>query len=710
MKLVFCPYIRGEFYLLNYLFRTTSVAALIALSALASRADDTVLLSSLDLSKATQGWGNPHADRTVEDHPITLAGKVYTHGFGTHAPGLINVDLKGAATLFTATVGVDDEVPGGKGSVEFQIVGPDRKKLWSSGVMRRGDAPKEVRLSVAGLSSIVLRVTTGGDGFEYDHADWADAAFTTSGAHPQTIAMSYTDPTILMLPAEAEPHIHGPSIACAFPGTPLIWTVPVTGQRPLAFSVKGLPKGVSFDKEAGTFTGSIAKAGDYPVKVSVKNAKGHDEATVHLIAGTTLAQTPPMGWNSYDAYGDNVTEAETLANSEYLRRELQPYGWDIVVVDYRWYDPGAHNNDSNARAGAALTMDDHGRLMPSPNRFPSASNGAGFQALAGKIHAMGLKFGIHIMRGIPRNAVTANPLIEGSTYHAADAADISDTCPWCPDMYGVRGDTAAGQAYYDSLFRLYASWGVDYIKMDDTSAPYHKAEIEAVRKAIDKCGRSIVYSLSPGETPVNQGAHVAAHANLWRVSGDFWDSWSSLNNEFELGDRWREFVGPGHWPDADMLPLGHLSVGGRSVGADRSTRFAKSEQVTLMSLWCLLPSPLMLGAALPDNDKWTLALITNPEVLALDQDSAQEAARRVIHGEGQDIWSRKLADGSLAVGIFNTDDFDGERNVSWSDLKLTGSYAVRDIWLRKDLGVISGHITVSVPAHGAVLLRLQKKR
>jgi hypothetical protein len=417
-----------------------------------------------------------------------------------------------------------------------------------------------------------------------------------------------------------------------------------------------------------------------------------------------------MGWNSYDAYGDNVTEAETLDNARYLKREMQPYGWDTVVVDYRWYDPGTYNNNANGRAGVKLTMDDYGRLLPSPNRFPSAANGAGFRPLADKIHAMGLKFGIHIMRGIPRNAVTANTPIEGSAYHAAEAANTADVCGWCPDMYGVRADTAAGQAYYDSLFRLYASWGVDYVKMDDTSQPYHKDDIDAVRKAIDKCGRSIVYSLSPGETPIDEAAHVAAHANLWRASGDFWDDWSALHHEFDLADRWRGYVGPGHWADADMLPLGHLSVAHRSVGDDRQTRFTNSEQTTLMSLWCLLPAPLMLGAAMPDNDRWTLSLLTNPEVLALDQEADAKPAWRVEHGEDIEVWERKMADGSVAVGVFNIDGFDGDRVLSRDELGLSGRYIVRDLWQRKDLGVMPDHLVLHITGHGTALLRLRTYR
>lgn len=684
------------------------VAGLLA-GGLSARADEIVPLSTLDLSKATQGFGKPQADKSVDGHLLTLGGQTFAHGFGTHSPGLLAVSLQRGATRFTATVGIDDEVRDGRGSVEFQVLGDGNKPLWRSGVMRQGQPPKHVDVDLTGVSQVLLRVTTGGDGYEFDHADWADAQFVVTGKRPQTVPWkpAQTVPTIAMAPAPAAPHINAPYVAAARPGTPFLWTVPVTGVRPLAFSADGLPRGLALDRATGRITGTVARAGRYAVRLRVRNRAGQDSRTVQISIGDTLVPTPPMGWNSYDYYGDRVTEEETLANARVLAQTMQPYGWDTVVVDYRWYDPAGPSQPDNGAPGEVLSMDPTGRLIPAPNRFPSAANSNGFKGLADNLHAMGLKFGIHIMRGIPRNAVQANLPIEGSAFHAADAADTKDTCGWCPDMYGVRGDSPAGRAYYDSLFRLYAAWGVDYVKMDDTSAPYHADEIQAVHDAIAKCGRSIVYSLSPGETPVEQGAHVASHANLWRVSGDFWDNWRSLDHEFTLAARWHDFVGPGHWPDADMLPLGHLSQGGRPVGPDRRTNFTKSEQMTLLSLWSLLPSPLMVGANLPDNDAWTLALLTNPEVLAVNQDARAAPGKRIAQQEGMEVWSKPLADGSLAVGLFNRDDFDGVATVYWSDLGITGRRTLRNLWQSKDLGIFDRQYAVPVPAHGVVLLRLR---
>src|SRR5208282_4840749 len=343
-------------------------------------------------------------------------------------------------------------------------------------------------------------------------------------------------------------------------------------------------------------------------------------------------------------------------------------------------------NNRNARTNAPLAADAFGRLLPATNRFPSATAGQGFKPMADQVHALGLKFGIHIMRGIPRNSIVANLPIEGSNFTAAEAGNTNSKCVWCPDMFGVNSN-AAGQAWYDSCARLWASWGVDYIKVDDLSEPYHTAEIEMIRQAIDRCGRSIVFSTSPGETPFADAAHISTHANLWRVSGDFWDNWKSLDHEFTLGGRWHDFVGPGHWPDADMLPVGHLSVGKRSVGHDRFTALTRDEQLTHLSLWSLLPSPLMIGANLPDNDDWTLALLTNPEVIAVNQDALGQPGQRLTNVlAGVEIWTKKLADKSLAVGIFNRGKTAAPVNLVWHDLGLRTTPEVRDLWLRKDLG------------------------
>ncbi len=359
-----------------------------------------------------------------------------------------------------------------------------------------------------------------------------------------------------------------------------------------------------------------------------------------------------MGWNSWDAFATTVTEEKAKAQTDYMAKNLKKYGWQYIVVDIQWYEPNA--DSFNYRPDAPLTLDAYSRLQPAPNKFPSSANGAGFKALADYIHSKGLKFGIHMMRGISRQAVKQNTPIWGTPYHAADIADTTSTCPWNPDMYGVDMTKPGAQAYYDSIFAQAASWGLDFVKVDDLSRPYHQSEIEAIRKAIDKSGRPIVFSTSPGETPLESGDHVATHANMWRVSDDFWDAWPALFEQFHRLDAWTPYRENGHFPDADMLPLGAVrQVPGYSGGP--WTRFTKDEQLTMMTLWSMARSPLMMGGDLTKNDDWTLSLLTNPEVLAVNQRSANNNQR--WNHEGFIAW---LADvpgsNDKYLGLFNTHD------------------------------------------------------
>jgi len=419
------------------------------------------------------------------------------------------------------------------------------------------------------------------------------------------------------------------------------------------------------------------------------------------------AATPPMGWNSYDAWGTSVTEKEVLANARYMQEHLLAHGWKFIVIDARWYDAVSPDDDrafNRERVGARLFADDYGRLIPATNRFPSAAAGKGFRPLADAIHAMGLKFGIHMMRGIPRQAVKAKTPVDGDNFTAADAANTNSICRWCPDMYGVR-DNEAGQAWYDSCARLWASWGIDFVKVDDLSNPYGAHEIEMIRKALDQCGRPIVFSTSPGPTSPVHADHISRQANMWRISNDFWDRWSDLNRAFDLLGRWQGVGGPGHWPDADMIPIGHIGIRCTIAGRERQTRLTRDEQVMLMSLWALAPSPLMLGNNLPDTDAWTLSLLTNDEVLAVNQDALGNRARRVAQTNGAEIWVKELQDGSKAVGLFNRSAVAANVGLNWSDAGSAGPQTLRDLWLHKNLGTFRAGYSTRVPAHGAVLLR-----
>ena len=317
---------------------------------------------------------------------------------------------------------------------------------------------------------------------------------------------------------------------------------------------------------------------------------------------------------------------------------------------------------------------------------------------------MGLKFGVHIMRGIPRQSFNAKNPIENSDFTAADAGNSANICTWCPDMFGVRNN-AAGQSWYNSCARLWASWGIDFIKVDDLSEPYNTNEIEMIRKALDNCGRPIVLSTSPGPTELSHADQISNQANMWRISGDFWDRWPDLDRAFDLLGKWQPVGGIGHWPDADMIPIGHIGIKCTIAGRERQTRFSKSEQIMLMTLWALAPSPLMLGNNLPDTDEWTLSLLTNDEVLAVNQDVLGSPARRVTQTSGTEIWVKELKDGSKAIGLFNRTAAVASVELDWNDSKLTGKQTLRDLWAHKDLGTFEAKYSVNVPAHGAVLIR-----
>ncbi|WP_065814180.1 NPCBM/NEW2 domain-containing protein [Hymenobacter sp. DG25B] len=365
------------------------------------------------------------------------------------------------------------------------------------------------------------------------------------------------------------------------------------------------------------------------------------------------APTPPMGWNSWDCYGPTVTEAEVKANADYMARHLRPAGWEYVVVDIRWYVGNDTAHGYNEK-DPDFSIDANGRFIPAVNRFPSAAGGKGFGPLADYLHAQGLKFGIHIMRGVPVVAVQRKLLILGSTATAADIYSPEGQAGWLHDMYTVVAGRPGAQEYYNSIFQLYASWGVDLVKVDDLSSPYHKGEVEMIRRAIDLTGRKIVLSTSPGETPVAEARHVQAHANMWRTVGDFWDSWEQLKEHFEVCNRWAPYIQPGAFPDADMLPLGRLGIRAER-GNDRMSRFTQDEQYTLMSLWSIFRSPLMFGGDLPSNDAFTLSLLTNKEVLAVNRNSTNN--RQLFRRDNLIAWTADdPATGDKFLALFNAQD------------------------------------------------------
>jgi hypothetical protein len=435
-------------------------------------------------------------------------------------------------------------------------------------------------------------------------------------------------------------------------------------------------------------------------------------AVFALFAGAAVAQpllapAPPMGWNSWDSFGTGVTENEVKANADYMALKLAQTGWQYIVVDIQWSEPNPKTH--GYRPNAELVMDENGRLVPAPNRFPSAAGGKGFKTLADYVHSKGLKFGIHIMRGIPRRAVDQNLPIAGSQFKAADVANKQSICGWNSDMYGVDVTRPGGQDYYDSIASLYAQWGVDFIKADDMfgfgNNGDHSSEIEALSKALRKSGRPIVLSLSPGNLDTKNADFISKYAQMWRISGDFWDRWQDLKRQFPNFTKWNPYVKPGNWPDGDMLPLGHIGIRAER-GDPRMSLLTHDEQRTLMALWSIARSPLMFGGHLPDNDDFTLSLISNEEVLAVDQKAS--ASKELFTRDNQVAWVAELpGSAEKYLAVFNIGDGGEERiRVDWSELGLSPDCSLRDLWEKKDLGTVTGGQTFKVAPHASAFYKI----
>ncbi len=427
----------------------------------------------------------------------------------------------------------------------------------------------------------------------------------------------------------------------------------------------------------------------------------------HAESDELLAAMPPMGWNSWDAYGETVSEADIKANAAWMAEHLKAYGWEYVVVDSGWYVTN-HSAGTNA-ASAEFSLDDHGRYTPAVNTIPSAKNGAGFKPLADYVHSLGLKFGIHILRGIPKEAVRGNLPIAGSSYHAKAAADIADSCPWNPFNYGLKPGSPAAQAYYDSIAKLYAEWGVDFLKVDCISShPYKPDEIRMISAALHKVRRPIVLSLSPGPAPLEKAIELRRYAQMWRISDDVWDVWYSeknfpqgVGNQFARAAKWAAFSGGGHWPDADMLPIGRLEP---SAGWEqpRTSRLTHDEQRTLLTLWSVFRSPLIMGGNLTLCDDWTQSALTNAELIGVDQHSTNSHA--VISTDKAAVWlSTPESEDGAYVAIFNLDAVPQKFHYLWKDLGLKrSSYSLRDLWEHQDLGPKES-VEITLPPHGSAI-------
>lgn len=418
-----------------------------------------------------------------------------------------------------------------------------------------------------------------------------------------------------------------------------------------------------------------------------------------------MTKTSPMGWNSWDCYGAAVTEDIVRKNAEFMAKNLKQYGWEYVVVDIQWSAPNAKSHEYDPFT--ELCMDEYSRLIPAENRFPSSAGGRGFAPLAEYVHSLGLKFGIHIMRGIPRQAVHRNTKIKGTDKTAREIAKTASICVWNTDMYGVDPDKEGARAYYDSIFELYASWGVDFIKCDDIARelPHEEAELVMLSESLRSCGRDMVLSLSPGAALLEKAELYKQVSDMWRITDDFWDKWELLYAMFERAEKWCTHSGAGHWPDADMLPIGPIL---QDYDAANRTKFTENEQITMLTLWSIFRSPLMIGGEMTGFDKFTMSLLTNEEILKMHKNArhSHQVWRREINGSEYILWTAANAGGGGYFALFNAGEKNGTVKLDLADLEAADKLDCTELW-SGEKAVFDGFAEISVPSHGVKAFRFE---
>ncbi|MGN0599989.1 MAG: glycoside hydrolase family 27 protein [Oscillospiraceae bacterium] len=416
--------------------------------------------------------------------------------------------------------------------------------------------------------------------------------------------------------------------------------------------------------------------------------------------------TAPMGWNSWDCYGAAVDEETVRKNAEFMAKYLKQYGWEYVVVDIQWSNPIAKNHEY--QPFTELCMDEYSRLIPAEERFPSAKDGKGFAPLAEYVHSLGLKFGIHIMRGIPRQAVHRNTAIKGTDKTAREIAKTDSICHWNTDMYGVDTHKDGAKAYYDSLFELYAEWGVDFVKVDDIARelPHEEEELVMLSEALYSCGRDMILSLSPGPALIEKAELYKQTANMWRITDDFWDKWELLYAMFERAEKWCIHTGAGHWPDADMLPIGPIL---QDYDKANRTKFTESEQITMMTLWSIFRSPLMIGGEMTGFDDFTMSLLTNEDIIRMHHNSrhSHPVYRRMENGNEYILWTSVSCEGGCYIAVFNAGENDGIMNVDLEAAEIYGKVSGKELWSGESISAECS-FTVKLERHGAKAYYFEK--
>lgn len=517
-----------------------------------------------------------------------------------------------------------------------------------------------------------------------------EPALPNDPAHTQ--GSEHAKRQILTPPAPSTPRINGPGVFGVRPGAPFLYTIPATGVRPLTFSAENLPEGLSLEAQTGRITGTLSQPGDYTVTLRATSSLGSHTRPFRIVVGDKIALTPPMGWSSWNCWGDAVSQEKVLSSARAMvGKGLRDHGWTYINIDDGWQGP---------RGGPLNAIQ--------PNRkFPN------MKALADDIHALGLKFGIYSSpwRGTYAGYIGGSSDSADGTYAWVQAGEVNEDFrlnkdPKGPDAKPHWVNWTFGQHSFAAQdARQWADWGVDYLKYD--WFPNDVAHVEEMTNALRSTGRDIVYSLS------NTGIYDSAAdymrlAQLWRTTGDIVDTWESVSRNGFSQDRWAAFTGPGHWSDPDMLVLGHVGWGPHL----HPTRLTPDEQYSHMSLWCLLSAPLLIGCDVSQMDDFTLSLLTNDEVLAINQDALGKQATQVSNDQGKVVYAKTLEDGSFAVGLFNRGESATRVGVKWGPwgtlptARVGMTYRVRDLWRQQDLGEYKDSFEAEVAPHGVVLIRL----
>lgn len=634
-----------------------------------------VWLSSLDLGKMKQGWGKPQVDRSIREQPLSIGGQRFEHGVGTHAKSVLWIDLACGSERFVAQVGVDDAAGNQKASVGFRIIG-DGRTLWKSGTMRLGQPPVAVDVDLRGIRTLILMVGDGGDGIDFDHADWAEARFIVTGQRPRTIDPPREDAVILTPPPSPKPRINGPKVFGVRPGSPFLFRIPATGERPMQFDAAGLPAGLKLDPVSGVITGNVSKAGAYTVTLRARNRHGTATRKFKIICGDKLALTPPMGWNHWYAHYDRITDKLVReAADAMVVSGMADVGYQYVSIDDCWMNAPKHRDP--LRVGPL--RDAQGNILPN-RHFPD------MKALTDYIHSKGLRAGIYTSPG----PFTCAGFAGSYQHEAQDAKQFAD---WGFDLLK-----------YD-----WCSYG-DIARNDPDPEPVKlKKPYVLMGKLLKEQSRDIILNLCQyGMGNVWEwGAEVGGHS--WRTAGDLG---FELDRIFEVALKnaeHRQWSRPGSWNDPDYIQIGKIG-NARDMGEPIDCPLSPNEQYAFMSLWCLMAAPLFYSGDMNALDPFTINVLCNPEVIEIDQDPLGQCARVVHYDEDCFVMVKEMEDGSYALGLFNRGEVPAQVTVRWAELGLKPNLYVRDVWRQKDLGKFKASFTAEVPRRGVVLLRVGTKR